>query len=446
MSLDLSNDHLLIEVVPPLTQREATEEALRCYFCYDAPCITACPTGIDIPGFINHIVTGDLQGSVRTIMDANILGATCARICPTEALCEGSCVRVHDSRPVSIGRLQRVAMDHAMATGVPELPPLAEQGSGSIAVIGSGPAGLGSASYLRRMGYTVDVYEQQEAGGGLDTYGIVSYREPLNVSLFEVEAIKRMGVTFHFNHAITSAHDVRQLLDRYDAVVIGVGLGKVPKLSIPGQDLDGVYDALALIEQTKTQPLNDIQIGRRVVVVGAGNTAVDAATCANRLGAEEVTIVYRRDETAMPAYQYEYAFAKQDGVTYRWWTLPTAIVGNGRVEGVRCVRTALKREGPSSRKAELSVVEGSEFTIPADTVIRAIGQEKMTNIWALVGAETQDGVVIVNPQTYETSVAGVYAVGDCLARPGEATVVQAVEDGKRVARAIHARLMQQNAQ
>lgn len=248
MGLDLSNDHLLIEVVPPLTKREATEEALRCYFCYDAPCITACPTGIDIPGFINHIVTGDLKGSVRTIMDANILGATCARICPTEALCEGSCVRVHDSRPVSIGRLQRVAMDHAMATGVPELPPLAEQGSGNIAVIGSGPAGLGSASYLRRMGYTVDVYEQREAGGGLDTYGIVSYREPLNVSLFEVEAIKRMGVTLR--------RGLEELSDRYPVLGDVRGKGLMQGIELVRHHKSPAADLAAeFLEQTRTRSL-----------------------------------------------------------------------------------------------------------------------------------------------------------------------------------------------
>ncbi len=445
MSLELSNDRAFIEVVPPLTQREAAEEALRCYFCYDAPCIQACPTGIDIPGFIHHIVTGDLKGSARTILDANILGATCARICPTEALCEGSCVRVEDSRPVTIGRLQRAAMDHAMASGTPELPPLPERGSGCVAVIGAGPAGLGAASQLCRMGYRVDVYDKRDAGGGLDTYGIVSYREPLTVSLFEVEVIKQLGVNFHFGQTIATSADLQHLRNTHDAVVVAVGLGKVPRLAIPGEDLEGVYDALDLVEETKTRPLMDIRMGRLAVVVGAGNTAVDAATCARRLGAEEVTILYRRDEAALPAYRYEYEFAKQDGVSYRWWTLPTAIIGDGRVQGVQVVRTALKGGDRSSRTAELTVIEGSEFTIPADTVIRAIGQEKEATIWELMGAQMKNGVVVVEPRTYETSVPGVYGIGDCLARPGESTVVQAVEDGKRAALAIHRRLMCQQA-
>lgn len=439
MSLEAANDQTFIEVVPRLTPREAADEALRCYYCYDAPCQNACPTGIDIPGFIHHIMTGDLKASARTILDANILGATCARICPTEALCEGSCVRVQDSRPVSIGRLQRVAMDYAMDHKVPHLPTLAEQGSGRLAIVGAGPAGMGAAAQLLRMGYSVDIYDQRPEAGGLDTYGIVSYREPLAVSLFEVDLIKRMGAVFHLGTVLGPEH-VRELRETHDAVVMAVGLGKVPRLGIPGEDLQGVYDALELVEATKTRPLNDIPVGRRVVVIGAGNTAVDAATCAKRLGAEEVTILYRRDEAAMSAYQYEYDFAKSDGVAYRWWTAPTAILGNGRVEAVRCVRTAIAGDGPTSRSARLTVVEGSEFVLPVDTVIRAIGQEKTEDLWDGLGVAHRAGAVSVDPSTYETSVAGVYAVGDCLARSGEATVVQAVEDGKQAAYAIHRRL------
>ncbi|MDA8205051.1 MAG: NAD(P)-dependent oxidoreductase [Thermaerobacter sp.] len=440
MSLELTNDREFLEVVPPLTAREAEEEAMRCYYCYDAPCVQACPTGIDIPSFINHIATGDLKASARTIMDANILGATCARICPTEALCEGSCVRVRDSRPVSIGRLQRVAMDDAMANGIPDLPPSAVKGSGRIAVVGAGPAGLSAAAQLARMGHAVEVYEQKEEGGGLDTYGIVSYREPLSVSLFEVGVVRQLGVQFHFGWTVRDAGDIQNLRHKYDAVVIAVGMGKVPPLTIPGEHLEGVYDALDLVEDTKTRPLADVRMGRRVVVIGAGNTAVDAATCAKRLGADEVTILYRRDEAAMSAYRYEYEFAKQDGVTYRWWTAPVAIVGADRVEGVRCVRTQMETGGPSSRKAKLAVAPGSEFTLPADTVVRAIGQETHTGDWEALGAKTQGGKVLINEETYETSVDGVYAAGDCLVRSGDATVVRAVEDGKRAARAINERL------
>ncbi|PSR22478.1 MAG: glutamate synthase [Sulfobacillus acidophilus] len=442
MSIELTNDSQLTEVVPPLTRREAVEEALRCYYCYDAPCTKACPTGIDIPMFIRHIATDDLVGSARTILHSNILGATCARICPTEALCEGSCVRVKDSHAVSIGRLQRVAMDYVMAHEVPTLPRFTDLGSGRVAVIGAGPAGLGAAATLARLGYAVDVYDRHDVAGGLDTYGIVSYREPLNVSLFEVDVVRKLGVTFHLGEVIDAAR-FRQLREQADAVVVAVGLGRVPKLEIPGEDLPGVYDALDLIEQTKTRPLAEINLGRRVAVIGAGNTAVDAATCARRLGAEEVSILYRRDESAMSAYSYEYEFAKQDGVAYRWWTLPVEILGSSHVEAIRCVRTRVAEGDVSSRQSPLIRVSGSEFLMPVTSVIRAIGQEKEISLWQAIGAEMHDGRVVVDDVTYATSIPGVYAAGDCLGRPGEATVVQAVEDGKRVAHAIHQALARQ---
>lgn len=437
MDLEMANEGQWPEVTPALTPQEAVEEAWRCYFCYDAPCITACPTGIDIPHFIHHLATGDVKAAARGILDANILGATCARICPTEALCEGGCVRLNESRPVRIGALQRVATDWAMKSGDVELPALDENGQGSIGVLGAGPAGLSSAAYLARRGYTVDVYDRHQAPGGLDTYGIVSYREPLEVSLFEADLVKSLGVTYHLGIDIQGPHDWEEIRSRHDAIVIAVGMGRVPRLNIPGEDLLGVYDALDLIEATKTQPLADLVLGDNVIVVGAGNTAVDAATCAKRLGAQSVTIVYRRDERAMPAYPYEYAFAKQDGITYRWWTEPVAILGDHRVQGLRLVRTRVSQGDPADRRAPLAVVDNSDFVIPADSVIRAIGQSPLTAIGKWAGLRQQEGRVWINPQTLETSVAGVYASGDYLERGEEATVVQAVQDGKRVAAAIH---------
>ena len=440
MAIELHQDSRFQEVVPPLSPKEAMEEANRCYYCYDAPCIKACPTGIDIPVFIRQIATGDLEASARTILDANILGATCARICPTEALCEGGCVRNEDSRPVSIGRLQRVATDHARTANVPDLPPLPVRGRGRVSVVGAGPAGLGAAAVLCRMGYHVDIYDEKDEGGGLDTFGIVSYREPIAVSLWEVSLVKKMGATFHFGVRIGRDLEWTQLRSQSDAVIVAVGLGRVPRLEIPGEDLPGVWDALDLVEATKTQPLDDISLGKRVVVVGAGNTAVDAATCANRLGAEEVTVLYRRGQDAMPAYQYEYVFAKQDGVIYRWWTVPVEILGHGRVEALRCLRTRAAEGKETDRRSTLEVIPDSEFIMPVDAVIRAIGQEKPLNLWEAIGAQTQNNRVVVDPETFETSVRGVYAIGDCLAKPGEATVVGAVADGKQAAWAIHRQL------
>lgn len=431
------------EVVGPLEPKEAMEEALRCYYCYDAPCIRGCPTGINIPVFIHHIATGDLDASARTILDANILGATCARICPTEALCEGNCVRVQDSRPVSIGRLQRVAMDHAMARGIPDLPAMPVSGAGRVAVVGAGPAGMGAASILRRMGYEVDVYESRPQGGGLDTYGIVSYREPLLVSLWEVGVVQEMGARFHFETTVGRDVSWAALRQEYDAVIIAAGLGKVPRLGILGEELAGVWDALELVELTKTVRLDDIVVGNRVAVIGAGNTAVDAATCAKRLGAEEVTILYRRGEHAMSAYRYEYEFAKKEGIAYKWQTIPVEILGSQHVEGVRCMRTRVVTGQETDRAVAVETVPGSEFVLPVDTVIRAIGQEKRTDIWQEIGVKVERGRVVVNPETYETSLTRVYAIGDCLARSGEATVVNAVEEGKKAAWAIHQQLMHQ---
>lgn len=443
------------EVVPPFTQKEAEEEALRCYYCYDAPCIQGCPTGINIPVFIKHIATGDLKASARTIMDANILGATCARICPTEALCEGSCVRTAESRAVSIGRLQRVAMDFAIEKGVPTLAPLLENPSsasstspsaapkaGRVAIVGAGPAGLSAAATLRRLGHEVDVYDAHPRGGGLDTYGIVSYREPMEISLWEADMVEQMGVRFHYGVRVGIDVSWTTVRDSAQALVVAVGLGRVPRLNIPGEDLKGVWDALELVEATKTGPVEAIDMGRRVVVVGAGNTAVDAATCAKRLGAEEVLIVYRRGQEAMSAYGYEYTFAKQEGVGYRWWTLPVEIVGDGRVSGLRVVRTApAKGSRTSDRKAPLAVVPDSETLLDADTVIRAIGQEKPEGLWRELAVPTERGqVVLKDRETFATAVSGLYVVGDALGRPGEATVVQCVEDGKRVAKAIHRQL------
>lgn len=439
MATSTVSERFLTEVVGPLAGREARDEAERCFYCYEAPCIRGCPTHIDVPVFIHQIATGDVAAAARTILASNILGASCARICPTEALCEGACVR-RAERPVSIGRLQRYATDHVMAHGMPGLPRLPERAIGgrTVAVVGAGPAGLGAAATLARMGYPVTVYDARERGGGLDTYGIVDYREPTPVSLAEVEWVASLGVRFQFGVQVGADVTWEDLRREYDAVVMAIGLGGVPSLHIPGEDLPGVWDALDLVEATKTGPPDAVSIGARVAVIGAGNTAVDAATCAKRLGAEDVTIYYRRGEAAMPAYAYEYTFAKQEGIQYRWWTTPVAIVGQGRVEGLRVVRTRPVEPASAARRdAVLESVPGTEVTVSVDAVIRAIGQDKRREAFQSVGVAIVAGRVQVDPDTYETTVSGVYAVGDALARPGEATVVQAVEDGKQAAFAIH---------
>ncbi|AUW93910.1 MAG: FAD-dependent oxidoreductase [Sulfobacillus thermotolerans] len=426
------------EVVPPLTDREVHEEALRCYYCDDAPCIQGCPTGIDIPRFIRQIAQGDLAAASRTILDANIVGATCARICPTATLCEGACVRTRDSHPVAIGRLQRAAMDYAMqyVTGAPRLPRRQTQVTGKVAIVGGGPAGLAAAAELLRHGCHVDIYEAQAALGGLDTYGIVSFREPLAVSLWEGELIRSLGATVYLNTHVGTDVAWQTLKDQYDAVVTAVGLGKVPMIGIAGEDLLGVWDALDFIQQSKTDSYPQIAASSRVVVIGAGNTAIDAATCAKRLGAENVRILYRRGEQDMPAYDYEYSFAKQEGIVFEWWTQPVEIVGTTHVEAVRCQRTR-PVEGPSKA---VVMNDTPSWLMPADIIIRAIGQTKSDALWRLLDIQHQGAVPVVDPHTYETSCHGLYAVGDCLAPSAEATVVTAAAQGKQAARAIIARL------
>lgn len=423
------------EVVPPLSRQEAQDEALRCYYCYDAPCMAHCPTGINIPEFIRHIAEGHLQGAARVIFDANILGSTCARICPTEVLCEGACVRTKDSRAVSIGRLQRVATDYAMTEGFPSLPAKSIKAHADVGIVGAGPAALGAAAELRRYGCTVTVYEAREQAGGLDTYGIVEFREPLAVSKWEVQQVEALGVQFHYGVKVGQDVSWEEVKSRHDVLIIAVGLGPVPPLGIPGEQLKGVYNALELIALTKMGEDQTVDLGDRVVVIGAGNTAVDAATCAKRLGALEVTILYRRGEDAMPAYAYEYAFAKLEGVNYKWWTVVTSILGDTRVQGVHCRQSALAETntpGESLRHQPLVVKENSDFEIACDSVIIATGQSRLRSPWAALGIQQKEDVPMVDPLTFETSRPRVYAVGDCLA-PSEATVVSAVQQGKQAA-------------
>lgn len=426
------------EVVAPFTPQEARDEASRCYYCYDAPCIHGCPTAINIPVFIRQIGEGDWAAASRTILDANILGATCARICPTEALCEGSCVRNEDSHAVAIGRLQRVATDFAMDRSAPPLtlPPKARQVSGRVAIVGGGPAALSAAAELRRHGCSADIYEAQPSLGGLDTYGIVSYREPLPVSAWETGLVLQLGAVAHLNTRVGQDIGWRDLEQNCDALIIATGLGQVPHLNIPGEQLAGVWDALELIALTKTGHLDDIDLGARVAVIGAGNTAIDAATCAKRLGAERVSILYRRGEAAMPAYSYEYAFAKQDGIVFEWWTQAVEIVGQHHVEALRCQRTVPLLGHADDRVAPVSIQDDVEWLMPIDTVIRAIGQIKPPGPWDALQLAHHGSVPRVDPDTCETSAPGIYAIGDCLAPPGEATVVNAVAQGKKAATAI----------
>lgn len=424
----------LAEALPPLSRNEALVEANRCLYCYDAPCTHACPTHIDIPRFIKKIASDNLLGSARTILEANLLGATCARVCPVQELCEGACVLGSEHKPIMIGRLQRYAMDYAYARELQPFEPAAATGM-KVAVIGAGPAGLSCAGELARMGHQVTLFEKRSLGGGLSTYGIIVLREPVEVALKEVEMIRRLGVELRTDVEIGRDFPVSELRSNYDAIFLSVGLGATPALGIPGEEY--CLDGLDYIEGSKLDRAR-LHVGREVVVIGAGNTAIDCATIAKRLGAERVTMVYRRTENEMTAYPHEYEFIKKEGVEFRFLTQPVGVlVANGNVVGLQCLRTELRGVDVSGRPSPRMVPE-SEFVMSADQIVKAIGQER-PRITRLLGLETYSGFIKVDDD-YETSLPGLYAGGDCIRSSGAASTVMAVEDGKLAAQAMHRKL------
>ena len=445
--LDLTElEQRFTELKPPMSKNEARTEANRCLYCFDAPCITACPTSIDVPTFIRKISTDNVLGAATTILEANLMGASCSRVCPVEELCEGACVLGGEHKPIEIGRLQRYAMDYVYEKGTVPFKPLEKNGK-KVAIVGAGPAGLTCAGELAKLGYDATVFEKNDLPGGLSTYGIVVMREPIRVALQEVEFVKKLGVEVRTGVAIGEDLTADDLLNDYDAVFIGAGMGKVPSLGIPGENLEGVTEALSFIAETKLaekeglDQLKDLPIGQQVAVIGAGNTAIDAATIAKRLGAERVTIVYRRSELEMPAYTFEYDFIKNEGVEFRFLNQPLEILGeNGAVTGLKCVRMELGEPGEDGRRRPVPVA-GNEWVLPCDHVIKAIGQEKLTPLHEAFGLETRSGYISVD-ETLRTSNPNVFAGGDCIRLEGDAMTVTATEDGKIAAKNIHAWLSQ----
>lgn len=423
------------ELLPALTENEAAVEAARCLMCYDAPCTHACPTHIDIPKFIKKIATGNLRGSARTILEANLLGATCARVCPVQELCEGACVLGAEHKPIAIGRLQRHAMDHFYSNGAWRFPAPTPTGK-KAAVIGAGPAGLSCAGELAKLGHGVTLFEKRNFGGGLSTYGIISLREPMEVALREVEMIQRLGVRVETARELGADLKIEDLQREFDAIFLGLGLGTTPALGIPGEEQ--IVDGLEYIEQSKVDPAK-LAVGQNVVVVGAGNTAIDCATIAKRLGAANVTMVYRRGEQEMTAYPHEYEFIKREGVQYQFLTQPVRVLAeNGVTRSLECVRMRLGGDDASGRPSPAPIA-GTEFSLPADQVIKAIGQEK-PSLAAKLGLKTVKGFIQVNSE-FETVLTGVYAGGDCIRARGAASTVMAVQDGKLAARAMHERMV-----
>lgn len=445
---EMSLEERFQEYYPAYSEREAVLEANRCLYCHDAPCMVACPTTIDIPTFIRKISTGNVKGSARTILESNLLGASCSRVCPVEVLCEGACVLQHDHKPITIGRLQRYAMDYAQEKNI-EFFQKGEPNGFKVVVVGSGPAGLSCAGELAKRGFDVTVLEKREWGGGLDTYGIVVFREPVEVSLGEVKMMEKLGVKFKFNTEVGKDVSFEDLVKEYDAVFVSVGLGAVPEMEIPGEKMEGVHDGLEFIEETKVKPLKDIKFGNRVCVIGAGNTAIDCATIARRLGSERVSIVYRRSEAEMPAYHFEYQFAMKEGVSFMFLTQPVEVIGeNGKIKALKCKRMDLGQPDASGRRSPVEVPD-SEFEIPCDMLITAIGQKKLTYITDKLvnefGVKLIKGYISVDEKTNRTSHPKIFAGGDCIRSHGEASTVMAVEDGKIAANGIHVTLCGEGA-
>ncbi len=389
------------DIAPPLTSDAALLEANKCLFCHDAPCTIACPTHIDVPAFIRKIASGNLRGSARVILHPNPFGHSCARACPVEVLCEGACVlNDRDEAPIKIALLQRHATDKVLEHKWKLFEPGRPTGK-RVAIVGAGPAGLSCARDLRRCGHDVTVFETKPQPGGLNTYGIAEYKLKADVALAEVQDILDLGV--ELKSGVTVGKDVpfENVLAEYDAVFIGIGLGDTKPLGIPGEDLPGVVDALTFIEHLKTHPYRETPVGRQVVVIGAGNTAIDAVTHAKRLGATTATIVYRRGEADMPCYDYEYELAKRDGCGFRFHAVPQRVIASGSGDV-----SALEVQTPA----------GTE-TIPCDMVIVAIGQTERTPFSAPEG----------HPR--------VFIGGDCA--NGGAEIVNAAAEGITAAQRIH---------
>jgi glutamate synthase (NADPH) small chain len=430
------------EVALGYTKEEALSEASRCLACKEPECVEGCPVNVDIPGFIKLICEEDYDGAIEKIKATNTLPAICGRVCPQEAQCEALCVLGKKGQPVAIGRLERFCADNERQKGVnvPEVPKAAGK---SVAVVGSGPAGLTAAADLAKLGHKVTVFESLHKTGGVLSYGIPEFRLPKEIVRQEIDYIKQLGVEFKPNYIIGRIKTLDELCDEFDAVFLGTGAGLPSFMGIPGENFSGVYSANEFLTRVNLMKAYDpaydtmIRHGKHVVVVGGGNVAMDAARAALRLGADEVSIVYRRGEEEMPARREEIEHAKEEGIIFRLLTNPIRILGDEKfnVKAVECIKMELGKPDESGRRSP-APVDGSEFTIPADVVVIAIGTSPNPIIFK--GSEgleqSKRGTVVADDDTGATSKCGVFAGGDVVT--GAATVISAMGAGKKAARAI----------
>ncbi len=416
------------QIKPRMNETEAYYESSRCLFCYDAPCVQACPTGIDIPTFIRQINNKNYMGSAKTIYDSNYFGYACGKVCPTEVLCEGACVYNNQNvKPIEIGRLQSFATGKVIDTGK-KLYVVPKSNGKKIAVIGAGPAGIACACELRLSGFDVDVYEAKSKPSGLTVYGVAPYKITNDEALTEMEYLqKHFGYNVIYNSPVKSKSDIENLEKKYDAIFIGIGLGQTSKIKISGEEMENVFGAVEFVEKLRMTH-HGVKIPKKVVVLGGGNTAMDAASESARMGAEEVILAYRRNKENMPAYVFEYDLAKSVGVKGLFNVSPVEIIGNGKVTGVKFIKT--KENGES-----IENIPGSEFTVSCDWVIKATGQSKQVDLLSQINGLTLDskGRIKVN-DIFQTTNSKYFAAGDSVS--GGQEVVNAAADGKKAALAI----------
>ncbi len=426
--------HNFSDIHPPFeTHSAALVEANRCLFCYDAPCTKSCPTSIDVPKFIKQITTENIKGSAHTILSANIMGGGCSKVCPVEKLCEGACVfNLMEEAPIPIAKLQRYSTEKAISGGWQLFQRKPLNGK-KVAVVGAGPAGLSCAHALAREGVAVTIYEKESKGGGLMTYGIAAYKVTPQFCEEEVDYILSIGgIDIKYNQELGKDISLEQLHENYDAVYLGFGVGIARQLDISGEELEGVTDAIGFIYDIRTKGYSSVPVGDKVAVIGMGMTAIDAATQAKRLGAKEVTLVYRRTQEEMPCTEAELNIAKLDGCEIIWLAAPKEIIGiDGKVTQLTCSLMQLGEPDASGRRAPVDT--GETITLSVDMVIKAAGQMPFGDLVGTNNIENKNGKVLIDTLS-STNLFGVFAGGDCV--NGGKEVVDAVQAGKEGAASI----------